>query len=332
MRVPTGHIRPRPAAIPFETDARGSGGMPHSARLHGRGLFLRRVAAALALVGTLGAPHFCRPGECGDREPDRLLRRDHLSDDHDVLHTAGTYGDAQHTYFQPLVGRLAAGKWILTPRARPRGGERTVGPGRVERDRVPDGEALLRGRRLRHRLPPERQPPPVDRAVGRPALDARVTPPARRFQFEHAGRHRLPERHQMLGGGVLARGRRPHASAPHAVGRQDVVDPPHAPRAPEGDGQQAREHLVRKRQQLLRGRHLPVEPPSGADADRALGRHALGGRVEPEPAQAIRLLRRAHGSGVRERDLLSRETAPNTTVSTRAPTRPSRCGGREPAG
>jgi hypothetical protein len=87
--------------------------MSHGARLIGRGLSLRRVAAALALVGTSALPTSADPASAATASPTGSFAAI-TCPTATTCFAAGSYGDTQHKYLQPLVGRLANGKWTLT--------------------------------------------------------------------------------------------------------------------------------------------------------------------------------------------------------------------------
>jgi hypothetical protein len=87
--------------------------MPHGARLIGRGSSLRRVAAALALVGTSALPTSADTASAATASPTGSFAAVTCPTATSCF-AVGSYGDAQHEYLQPLAGRLANGKWTLT--------------------------------------------------------------------------------------------------------------------------------------------------------------------------------------------------------------------------
>jgi hypothetical protein len=87
--------------------------MPHAARLHGRRLFLRSVAAGVAAIGVSALPTAPMPAVAASANSTAAFAAI-TCPTATTCFAAGTWGDAQHKYVQPLVGRLAGGKWILT--------------------------------------------------------------------------------------------------------------------------------------------------------------------------------------------------------------------------
>ena len=205
---------------------------------------------------------------------------------------AGSYGDAQHKYLQPLVGRLANGKWTLTrpvPTPPPDTSRGSLSGVACPTPKLcfavgaydTDYGAGVHNRTL------------IEQWNGSRSTIASVS--GRPIPRERVARRRVPEPEALLRGRPVGqRQERTHGSAAPAVEREDVVDPPRAAPAAEGDRLGACRYQLLERHELLRCGHVLEEQVPRTVARRAMERPGLGRRGKPQPAQAEQPGRRAH--------------------------------------